>query len=351
MTIHIDSPALPDEAEFERLRVDILARIDAESLAAASAHVPSRKRPRSRGRVGWRRAGWSAGGAALALAVAGVLVAVNVIGLPGSRVGASPAAAAVLYSAADVASHESDPSVALGQYLKIQMGDITQYIPADRSKTWIEVRPNGVQTSSGLATWWLPGVGGDYFGTPSSENDAELVKLPTDPSRLLSYIYAQTRGAGHSRNGEAFVWIADRLSTGTVPASVRAVMFRTAALIPGVVISDHSATVGGRTGVAVSYTEQVTQTRQELVIDPATGAFIGERDVRVLPLIGTPTGTVDSFAVTTTVVDTAPRATKDGGFDSTGCKPDMWSTSTPGMQTSIDPGKNGKPVAYECPSK
>ncbi|MFC4241796.1 CU044_5270 family protein [Gryllotalpicola reticulitermitis] len=384
MTPHIDSPVLPDEAEFDRMRAEILARIDTESLEAG-AHVPSRKRRRARvprRRVGWRRAGWSAGGAVLILSVAGVLVATNVIGLPGSRVGASPAAAAVLNSAADVAVHESDPVVAPGQYLKIETTAVStegtpsyqtqetdvQYIPADRSKTWIWVQgattvyktfgpasaaAAKAKTDPDAAASWIPGVGGRYYGSPIPADDADMAPLPADPTQLLNYIYDHTRGQGDSRNGEAFVWIADRLTSGTVPASIRATMFRTAAMIPGVVVTDQTANLDGRTGVAVGYTDTTDDNRQDLIVDPSTGAFIGERDVRVAATSNLPGGSVwESTAVTTSVVDSAPHATADGGFNSTGCTANFWTETINGtvLNTGINPGSNGQPAAYECPN-
>ena len=382
MTPHSDSPALPDEAEFDRMRAEILARIDTESLEAG-APIPSRRRRRARGarrRAAWRRAGWSTGGAVLILGVAGVLVATNVIGLPGSRGGASPAAAAVLNSAADVAVHESDPIVAPGQYLKIETTAVStegmpayqtqetdeQYIPADRSKTWIWVQgATTVYKTFGPASAaaakakidpnatasWIPGVGGRYYGSPIPADDTDVTSLPTDPTQLLNYIYDHTRGQGDSRNGEAFVWIADRLTSGTVPASIRATMFRTAGMIPGVVVTDQTANLDGRTGVAVGYTDTTDHNRQDLIVDPATGAFIGERDVWVNPESGFPAGTVwDSTAVTTAVVDSAPHAAADGGFDSTGCTADFWTVNGTALNTGVNPGKNGQPAAYECPS-
>jgi len=393
MNVHIDSPALPDEAEFERMRAELLGRIDTESLAAAQ-HVPSRARRRVRDphrRGGWRRAGWSTGGAVLILGVAGVLVATNVVGVPGSRHGTSSAAAAVLNSAADVAAHESDPVLAPGQYLKIetramslggsgapgttsmetayQSGETDiQYVPADRSKTWIWVE--GVSTvektfgpasaaaakaneSPRTTDTWIPGPGGRYYGSPMPADDADLATLPTDPKQLLKYIYLHTRGQGNSRDGEAFVWIGDRLTSGTVPASIRAVLFRTAAMIPGVVVSEQTANLDGRTGVAVGYTDTTSHTRQDLIVDPATGAFIGERDVSTTSDSGFPAGTVtDSTAVTTSVVDSAPHATADGGFDSTGCTATMWDATVNGvpMNTGVDPGNGAQAATYECPS-
>lgn len=384
MTIRIDSPALPDEGEFDRMRAEILDRIDSESPEVA-AHVPSRRRRRvsdARHRISWRRAGWSTGGAVLILGVAGVLVATNVIGLPGLHEGASPAAASVLNSAADVASHESDPVVAPGQYLKIQTTAVStegstpyqtkqtdeQYIPADRSKTWIWVQgATTVYKTFGPASAaaaklridpnatasWIPGPGGRYYGGPQPGDVADLATLPTDPTQLLGYIYDHTRGQGDSRNGEAFVWIADRLTSGTVPASIRATMFRTVAMIPGVVVTDQTANLDGRMGVAVGYTDTVTSDRQDLIVDPNTGAFIGERDVRVTPKTGLPAGTVwDSTAVTTSVVDSAPHATADGGFDTAGCTANFWTVTIDGnvMNTGVNPGSGGQPAAYECPS-
>ncbi|AZS37141.1 hypothetical protein CVS47_01771 [Microbacterium lemovicicum] len=211
------------------------------------------------------------------------------------------------------------------------------YIPANRDNEWVWVRhaPTVVETfgprSEALAqesetfpggTERLPGgaftSGGStidsyYIGTePVRGYDA----LPRDPQQLLGTIYDLTVGQGQSPDGEALVWIADRLRTGTVPADLRAALYEAAAMIPGVTITEQQATLDGTTGIAIGRAEpyvydDVNGTRggfrQDIIIDPTTGQFIGEREVLLKAFTDMPAGAVTrSTSVTTTVVDSAP---------------------------------------------
>ncbi|HEY0249793.1 MAG TPA: hypothetical protein VGC45_16190 [Gryllotalpicola sp.] len=176
--------------------------------------------------------------------------------------------------------------------------------------------------------------GGDFYGSDAA-SDTTIASLPNDPTRLLNYIYLHALGQGNSRDGEALSWIADQLRTGAVPAVERAVMYRAAAMIPGAETAERQANLDGRPGVAIGYVETTAGYRQDLIIDPGTGAFIGEREVLLKPDGVFPAGTAQAWtAVRTTVADGAPRATPDGGFDAGGCTP-----------TNYGEG------SYTCPSK
>ncbi|MFT7836320.1 hypothetical protein Q5530_09220 [Saccharothrix sp. BKS2] len=94
------------------------------------------------------------------------------------------------------------------------------------------------------------------------------------------------------------------LRTGLVPADLRAQWYRAPALLDGVTAFEQGVTLDGRTGVAIGVESPLE--RRELIIDPATGDFIGERttagpesyDPWIAP------GTVTGFSsITTTVVD------------------------------------------------
>ena len=156
-----------------------------------------------------------------------------------------------------------------------------------------------------------------YNGKPTA---GSLDGLPRDPQQLLNYIYRVTTGTGVSPDGEALVFIADTIRTGVVPAGLRASLYTAAAGIPGVAITDHSATLDGRTGIAFGR-DVGNGVRQEIIINPDTGQLIGERQVLlhngVLPALpaGEPMGWT---AVTTTVVDAAPPG---GGICGPGSQP------------------------------
>lgn len=277
------------------------------------------------------------------------LVSGNIFGILGGTSGADTAAAKVLNSAAVAASDVSDPIVAPGQYLRVKTDAVWQttgitdngdpvsylekhqdtlYIPADQNDDWVWQRQAGepYQTFGAESEAFaqssrqsspaelLRAPGGAFFDGQAAQSSQDFTALPTDPQQLLDLIYNTTRGAGQSKDGEALVWIADQLRQGTVPATIRAALYQAAALIPGVTITEQQATLNGTTGVAIGRVETATNSRQDIIIDPSNGQFIGEREVYLDATAGLPAGTASSFTtVTTSVVDSAPEGgTPDG---------------------------------------
>lgn len=316
-----------------------------------------------RSRRGIPIAGFSALGAG---AVVTALVLTNVVGLAGWRGGAEPAAADVLHSAALAAIDSSDPVVGPGQYLLVATTAVYRamaeggayllqisdelYVPADRDDDWVWARhPATVYQTFGPASEaasadvdnahpgpageLLQAPGGAFYGGAPARSYDDLDELPRDPVQLLNYIYRMTAGSGPSPDGEALVFIADRLRAGAVPADLRAAFYEAAALIPGVTMTEGRATLDGRSGIALGRDEGTTN-RQEIIIDPSTGLFIGEREVKLSSNGDIPAGTIIAWsAVTTSVADSAPEGgTVNGTFDVTGCTSD---------------GKGG----FRCPSK
>lgn len=291
-------------------------------------------------RRGVRIAGISALGAG-ALTV--VLVATNIVGLAGWRGGAEPAAAEVLQNAAVATIETSDPVVGPGQFLRVETAAVYAasvvdgakhgtyltlsrdelYIPANRDDDWVwsrhpsETYETFGPTSAALAEEYgdanlgvedelLQAPGGDFYGGNASGMFGGLAAFPRDPVRLLNHIYLTTAGRGSSPDGQALVFIAERLRTGVIPADLRAAFYKAAALIPGVTITENQATLDGRTGIAIGRDEG-SNDRQEIIIDPETGMYIGERRVSLSGYGQVPAGTVVAWsAVTATVVDSAP---------------------------------------------
>lgn len=296
------------------------------------------------------------------MATCGLAGALVVAGLPGTPGSADPAAAAVLGLAASAARTVIDPAVGPGQYLEVRTdavyaamgtteadaevarnerdgniadGDLTAFlesevravwVPADLSGEWIEIRCARVPVQTfGSRSETLAAEQGSLgsdarqvFVGGVTENGSPLgmlgnddaTELPRDPAELLQKIYRDNGAAGPSRDGEALVWIADRLRSGTVSAELRSLFYDTAALIPGVTITEQQVTLNGRTGTAIGRDEGENGFRQDIVIDPSTGAFIGERQVLLKPVAEMPAGTATGFtSVTTTVVDTVPEDT------------------------------------------
>ena len=311
---------------------------------------PAPKRPRR----GIRVAGVSALGAG---ALVTALVLTNVVGLAGWRGGAEPAAANVLHSAAIAAIESTDLVVGPGQYLQVETSavysatsssdsgtasylfrvDDELYVPADRNDDWVWVRhpaktyqtfgPDS-EAAAESVTHVHPGdkdellqaPAGAFYGGEAGASYGDLDSLPRDPVQLLNYIYKVNVGAGNSPDGQALVFIAERLRTGSVPADLRAAFYEAAALIPGVTVTEGRATLDGRTGVAIGRDEGSID-RQEIIIDPVTGQYVGERRVTLTAINEIPAGTVVSWsAVVTTVADSAPSGgTVNGVFDVMGC--------------------------------
>jgi hypothetical protein len=332
--------------------------------------------PKRKARIRWAGAGIGAVGA---VALVTGLVLTNVVGLAGWRGSAEPAAAEVLHSAALASIENSDPVLGPGQFLRVetaavygattQVGDSNEmvsyltitndslYIPADRSDNWVWVRglaepfrTFGPESKRAAEESWAAVVaehGADYreivrapkgafYSYENTHSPDRLAALPRDPYLLLNHIYKSTIGQGNSPDGEALVWIADTLRFGAVPADLRAALYNAAAMIPGVVVTERQANLNGATGVAIGRLDDVNGIRQDIIIDPANGQLIGERQVltRSDDQSGYPVGTVIAWtAITTTVVDGAPEGgSANGAFDEMGCE-----------QTA--------PGAFQCPAE
>ncbi|PZS29867.1 MAG: hypothetical protein DLM58_14580 [Pseudonocardiales bacterium] len=139
-------------------------------------------------------------------------------------------------------------------------------------------------------TWGIP--------TP-----AWLAALPRDPTALLARLYIDPNKAGADVNkyDAAFLHIAQVLSSGMVPADLRAALYQVASRIPGVTLIDSTANLDGRQGVAVGRVDSTGNVRQEIIFDSAGGQYIGERQVTVHPdgTFNVPVGTAtESTAVT-----------------------------------------------------
>jgi hypothetical protein len=279
-------------------------------------------------------------------AVVAALVAGDVVGPTGWRGAATAQAAQVLNDAAQTTIETADPVVNPGQYLKIQSSNLwgsfstdekgkeyqwldtehmTMYIPADRNGEWVWERSGRIPTTffdeaskeyalsiqtNDPTGYVLRGANGGFYGAPDQSGFPSpdyLNSLPRDPHMLLNNIFKRTLGQGQSIDGEALVFIADLLRTGMVPADLRAALYKAAALIPGVTVTDDQATLDGHKGIAIGRVEEASHTRQDIIIDPKTGLLIGERQVLTQAQGTMPAGTAITLTtIETSVADTAP---------------------------------------------
>lgn len=296
--------------------------------------------------------------AVVAALVGGGLVAENLVG--GDQPTAS-AAAMTLNRAAAAAIHEQDPVLEPGQYLysdvdswwsmtylgtnttRAQFVYIGQYVvetwvPANRNDQWMQrltqtnnrhwimgteaaAKAAGIDLTAGP---WPKGTSvhvapcGNFVpqrgkkpscadglgGAWSNPTPDWLAGLPTSPQAMLDRLRHDTAVSGPGQDDRILATASDALRTGLVPAKTRAVLYQALALLPELKITDKVANVDGRTGVALGIDNQRDGYTQEFIVDPATGQFIGERQVTTRAGSGIPAGTVMEYtAVSASVVD------------------------------------------------
>lgn len=349
--LHADVRTGERAARRARAQLMLAVGADQEGNATMSGHASVAAPERAEGTEPPRRkrssaVRWLSAAAAVGALVVGAVLAQTVLSGGGPPVtSVTPAAAVeVLSRSAERAAAASDPTVGPGQYRYVEThswystsaifpdGESLTYlreevnqrwVPADQDEEWQETR-----TSTGNRKW-IDGSdeeaaaagfeldqpstetyrarGGAFFGpidpagswqqpTPSF-----LENLPRDPQQLYQRL-AQDAPDNSRGDAELLVYAADVLRSGLVPADLRAAIYQALTRLPGLTITDGAANLDGRTGTALGVTDPIGN-RQEIIIDPETGAFIGERDVD-------PDGVVMGFTAVT-----------DGVADEIGVKP------------------------------
>lgn len=190
------------------------------------------------------------------------------------------------------------------------------WIPHDPADEWVvreRVRPTHFASRDAIA---LAGPSEDHlwkatrgiFGAhwhydhPSTA-EKRFAAYPRDPQKLLDYVRTHPTGRGDT-DADTFDDIGELLREGAAPADLRAALYRALTLLPDVSLVSDSVNLAGQSGVAIGYPDE-----GELIFDPDTGAFIGERivspDFPAVPGLG-PDKVTLSTAVTVRVVDSAP---------------------------------------------
>lgn len=190
------------------------------------------------------------------------------------------------------------------------------WIPHDADADWVvreRVRPTHFASKDAITLagpaedhlWKAPrGIFGSHwrYEHPSAY-EKRFASYPRDPEELLAYVRAHPTGEGGS-DANTFDDIGEILRDGATPADLRAALYQALTLLPDVSLVSDSVNLAGRSGVAIGYPDQ-----GEMIFDPDTGAFIGERTVNLdfppVPGLGADKVTL-STAVTVRVVDSAP---------------------------------------------
>ncbi|RKT57869.1 CU044_5270 family protein [Saccharothrix australiensis] len=176
------------------------------------------------------------------------------------------------------------------------------WIPQDQSGEWLEKRswlpgvkwlggnvprseapePTAIDTDTGerrgkCGNFFPDSGGAKSCGDPTDwNNPAFYANLPRDPQALVEYLRESTAHRG-STPAVMFHWGVEILRAGLMPADLRASWYRALAQLDGVRVYEAAATLDGRTGTAIGIEDE--KERRDLIVDPATGEFIGERTV------------------------------------------------------------------------
>ena len=322
----------PDERAFGRAKAELLAAASAGVSAVPALPVePGRSR---------RRWGWWAAAVSTVAAVAATLLVLQLVrqdALP------SAAAAARLNAAADNIS-SVDPRLSPGQYRYIAthawwmvgmdkysyLGEnlIETWVPVDERQPWLmrreatgarkwvvgteeEARADGMPVDETTPWEDQQAPCGDWnaenegrkpctqeagWQTP---NTAFLASLPRDPQELYDRLLDDVGDRGEAH---IVTYVADVLRSGLVPADLRAALYRALGKVPGLEITEETANLDGQKGTAFGIVEDGQ--RHDVIIDPATGQFIGERQIAADGFDFLPKGTLMGYtSVTTAVVD------------------------------------------------
>ena len=137
---------------------------------------------------------------------------------------------------------------------------------------------------------------------------------------MLTYLYRNSQGQNPA-DVQAFITAGDLIRESLVPPAALAAVFRAVARIPGVTVARHATNAAGQHGVGVQQTYHGIS--EQLIFNPRTFAFIGERQVVVAAGAGLPIGTVmDSTAIlaagVTGPAGSAAQLTPDGLKTSSG---------------------------------
>jgi hypothetical protein len=263
--------------------------------------VTTRRRPRfAMPRLGLRLA--AAG--ALAAVATGAVLAGQVVGV-GDRPPASTAQAAeILRGAAAQAQRRPTVQVRGDEFIYVESiatsasldasGGGAATLESRQRRIWLSAdgTHDGLirtRPEDGSGDWTEQSLPGCRDGVLAVRKGNETVQttceptpgyhgdLPTDPGAMLSYL----RGRGGSKNGpdqDAFTAAGDLIREAYLAPPVLAAVFEAVGRIPGVTVAGNVTDEAGRAGVVLTR-DEVQGSRAELIFDPKTYEYLGERVV------------------------------------------------------------------------
>lgn len=264
-----------------------------------------------------------AAGGALAAVVTGAVLAGQVIGVGHHAPASSAQASALLRDAAAQAKRQPAVAVRGDQFIYAESietsvgfdlsGTNPPTFESRQSRTWDSVDGvhDGLSSSrprDGSVGWSKNPIPGCRNGVKKARKGDRFVRVacqpepvyagdfPADPGAMLTYL----RGRGGTKNGpdqDAFSAAAELIREPLLPPAVLAAVFEAVARIPGVSVAGTATDEAGRSGLAVTR-DEVQGSRVELIFDPKTYAYLGERTVLLTDQDGLRAGRVlDSIAV------------------------------------------------------
>ena len=321
-------------------------RVVAERVAAARVRIHQATRPTAA--VPRRRVPiLVAGSIAAVLAVTAAVVL--------APRAAEPSAAAVLERAAHATIAAAPIELQPGEYLRVEvresaLGYVTSngkdydgayvvpsvtvtWIPADQSAAWVREQYSapaaaffgGADVRKAAAAEYATDAhqgdadsvsrvaGGDFTngelgGTPDGMiTTTDIRSLPRDPAALLKRIADAPGDVGASRDERVMDTVAQLLASGLVPLDLQAAMYRTLALLPALTVTHDQVSLDGRIGTALGLPSAQGRDVSEIIVDDATGAYIGDRTVQTTTAGSVPAGTTaSSTSVRISVTRSAP---------------------------------------------
>ncbi|MEU8953251.1 CU044_5270 family protein [Streptomyces sp. NPDC048518] len=205
-------------------------------------------------------------------------------------------AAALLAQISDAAGKGDALRVKDDQFLytreKIREADLSSgkavVGPLRDSESWVSQEPGPLRklglTRSDGETLPINAELGDTHGTPAGLSRPTyrwLSSLPTDPEKLLTYLYAKTPKSERAERDQAVFDLIGSLLGGVMPPRTGAALYQAAARIPGVTKVSEAHDVTGRSGVAIVRDDSTFGARTEWVFDPQDFTFLGARSYLV----------------------------------------------------------------------
>jgi len=173
-----------------------------------------------------------------------------------------------------------------------------EWVPADPGADWLQrvqgIGPPAAWDSRANAygsgdpvppTEWV-GRCGAYYPTPGEDpctrpglwedpTPAFVAALPQDPRALAGRLCDDAVDNGRDSVQAALELATEALDRGLLPARVRALLYRALTFLPGLAVTGRRTVLGGRTGIALGI--DAGGEALELIIDPLTGGYLGQR--------------------------------------------------------------------------